>query len=429
MYKKMRKKLFIGKLKVILVFSMCFIIIFLPVTLAVEISQTFSYDGNGNLVTGDGYYREYNEFNQLVKIWEGNNTNGTLLEEYLFHPTEDRILAKRIYKGSSNPIEYILYVNDNFVRKAWGTLNPRNDTYYIKTENGILAEVQTNGTQEVKIYYHNDHLGSNSIITNSFGEVFEKTSYGPYGEIISGGEVGRYSYESKEFSSITQDYDYDFRKYNPNWGIFIQPDAGVNNVYDPQNLNRYSFERRNPYKYIDPDGRDYIPVSEGPGVSYAGGNFEQGVVLDNLQIRNEIYKLSSAELEKELRKKYSLDSEALFMESSSSYKSRSSRGEQFRNLQVAELKAEFQIYVENDEIVKYTYRGEPTSPDTMNIHKGYSVDLIKKEVNDQYKGITGKNPPSTWESAKNTYNNIKNTINKTIESVKNIWKKIGSIFE
>ncbi len=38
--------------------------------------------GGGNLITGDSYYREYNELNQLIRIRSGNLSTGPVLEEY-----------------------------------------------------------------------------------------------------------------------------------------------------------------------------------------------------------------------------------------------------------------------------------------------------------------------------------------------------------
>lgn len=53
------------------------------------------YDANGNLVTGDGKYREYNSLNQLWKIYNGSD-NTTLLQEYEYRPLEERIKRVRI---------------------------------------------------------------------------------------------------------------------------------------------------------------------------------------------------------------------------------------------------------------------------------------------------------------------------------------------
>jgi len=83
------------------------------------------------------------------------------------------------------------------------------------------------------------------------------TTYTPYGLAVEGAEQSRYSYEGQEFDSVTSDYDFHFRKYKADWGIFLQPDTLLPNVFDPQQLNRYAFERGNPYKYVDPTGHDF----------------------------------------------------------------------------------------------------------------------------------------------------------------------------
>lgn len=42
------------------------------------------------------------------------------------------------------------------------------------------------------------------------------------------------------------------------YAIFSQPDPNIPNPYDPQQLNRYSYARNNPYKYIDPTGNEPV---------------------------------------------------------------------------------------------------------------------------------------------------------------------------
>ncbi len=242
------------KIKYFVVFILSFLFLSIPPVFALEVHLI--YDENGNLITGDGKYREYDEFNRLVRVRAGFNNVSRILEEYVYHPTEDRILAKKVYDFNQNLIETIVYVNDNLVRKinSTGTF----DTVYVKDQQGIVAELQPNGK---KIYYHNDHLGSTTLITNQSGSVVENTSYAPFGEILSGGNVSRFDYEGKEFSSGTgygegtQDYDFHFRKFDPGLKIFTKPESLFPNLYDPQQLNRYAFERNNPYKYVDKNGR------------------------------------------------------------------------------------------------------------------------------------------------------------------------------
>ncbi len=256
------KKMIKPKIRYFIIFILFFL--FLSITPAFAVQLNLTYDGNGNLITGDGKFREYDEFNHLIRVRDGNNITGYPLEEYIWDPTQDRILVKQVNSVTLTDgfDEYIVYVNDNFVRRYdLRGIHEINDTYYIKDDNGLVAEIVFNGTdnspnfnQGRTLYYHNDHLGSTGVVTNETGSIVEETFYDPYGGIISGGSVSRFDYEGKEFSSFTEDYDFHFRKYNPELGIFTQPDSLLNYPYDPQGLNRYSFERRNPYSYTDPDG-------------------------------------------------------------------------------------------------------------------------------------------------------------------------------
>lgn len=225
---------------------MAILIVMLPVCFA----DSLTYDNNGNLVTGDGLYRKYNSLNQLWKVYNGSEENESkLLEEYTYHPVEERVLIKNVSNPEGSWRETVYYVSDEFVRvvNASGTY----DFTYIKHEGQRVAELKPDGS---KIYMHPDHLGSTTLVTDSNGNGIENTSYTPYGVILEGGEQSRFSYEGQEYSSVVDDYDFHFRKYKAEWGVFTQPDTLIQDVYDPQTLNRYSFERGNPYKYTDESG-------------------------------------------------------------------------------------------------------------------------------------------------------------------------------
>ncbi len=67
---------------------------------------TYSYDladnlikqiqnGGGNLVTGDGYYREYDALNQLTIIRNGSTANSPQIENYTYDPFGQRIKISR----------------------------------------------------------------------------------------------------------------------------------------------------------------------------------------------------------------------------------------------------------------------------------------------------------------------------------------------
>ncbi len=159
------------------------------------------------------------------------------------------ILMKKEYNSTGSTVETVYYVDENFVRVE--NLSGSYDFTYVRHEGQLVAQLNPDGT---KLFMHGDHLGSTSTITNSSGSVIESTTYAPTGEILSGGAVSRYDYTGKEYSSVVGDYDYNFRKMNPSWDIFTQPDSLLPNVYDPQQLNRYSYARDNPYRFKDETG-------------------------------------------------------------------------------------------------------------------------------------------------------------------------------
>ncbi|MBU0707298.1 RHS repeat-associated core domain-containing protein, partial [Patescibacteria group bacterium] len=72
----------------------------------------------------------------------------------------------------------------------------------------------------------------------------------------AGSNITDYKFTGKELDASTGLYYYSARYYDPDLGRFISPDSIVQAPYDPQTLNRYSYCRNNPVKYI-PDFRTF----------------------------------------------------------------------------------------------------------------------------------------------------------------------------
>lgn len=234
--------------------SLLFIIFILPVCYAEEVKELI-YDANGNLVTGDGYYREYNSFNQLFKVYEGSD-NTTLREQYEYHPTEERVIKKLVFNETGGWKESIYYPTKEWVQviNSSGTYN----YHYVYSDDQLIAQLNPDSS---KYFYYNDHLGSNTMLLDEAGNLVENTNYHPFGGIESGGESSRYDYEGKEMGSAVPEYDYHARKYNPDLRMFTQPDMSLSRVYDPKSLNRYSFELNNPYKNADSNGHEPVTIT------------------------------------------------------------------------------------------------------------------------------------------------------------------------
>ncbi len=160
------------------------------------------------------------------------------------------ILVKKVYEAGALK-DTISYPTKTFVRIE--NISGTYDFTYIYHEGQLVAQLNPDNS---KYFIHGDHEGSTSVVTDSNGRMLENTTYTPHGEILSGGSVSRFDSEGKEYSSVVGDYDFNFRKMKPEWGLFTQPDTLIPSLYDPQSLNRYMFERGNPYKNVDPTGHD-----------------------------------------------------------------------------------------------------------------------------------------------------------------------------
>ncbi|MBI2547804.1 hypothetical protein HYW21_00470 [Candidatus Woesearchaeota archaeon] len=210
-----------------------------------SIQYNLSYDENGNLVQGVDFYYEYNGFNQLRRLREGNGS-GRILAEYSYGPADERVKKVEYDTFGNNKTTY--YVNDNYLE-----VHDRDSIFrevYFKDRNGVILAKQ----DDVGLYhFHPDHLGSTVLVTDEAGNVVSETSYLPFGLVIDGGDE-RNLFTGKELERETAMYYYGARYYDAFLRRFTQPDTVFSDVYNPQALNRYSYVLNNPMKYTDPDG-------------------------------------------------------------------------------------------------------------------------------------------------------------------------------
>ncbi len=105
------------------------------------------------------------------------------------------------------------------------------------------------------LYYHQDHLGSTSIMTNSSADIVKDIKYKPYGASYDETGTGsNYLFTGQELDTETGLYYYGARYYDAELGRFISADSIVPDPSNPQSLNRYSYALNNPINYTDPTG-------------------------------------------------------------------------------------------------------------------------------------------------------------------------------
>ena len=238
------------------------------------LSRTFQYDENGNLIQGYGKCYQYNSQNKLSKVTDCNNK---VIAQYWYDHTGRRI--KKIENGITTYYPFPDYEERIYPDRT------KEKSIYVRVNGEIVAriDIDKNGNKK-KFFYHPDHLGSTNIITNESGDLVEKTTYYPFGRTKQGGTQSKYLFTGQEFDFETNLYYYKARYYSPDLRRFVQPDPIVQDIYDPQSLNRYSYVRNNPVRYTDPSGNifdtvldigfilyDVYEISQDPGNAWNWG--------------------------------------------------------------------------------------------------------------------------------------------------------------
>ena len=132
--------------------------------------------------------------------------------------------------------------------------------------------------ENLQFFYHPDHLGSSSFITNLEGEVVQHIEYVPFGEVFieERNNVWNtpYLFNAKEFDEETGMYYYGARYYEPRLNLWMSVDPIYNydprnsenyldgehngGIYNYANLNPYIYCYQNPVKLVDPNGKQAL---------------------------------------------------------------------------------------------------------------------------------------------------------------------------
>ncbi|MED9889204.1 MAG: RHS repeat-associated core domain-containing protein, partial [Segatella copri] len=163
-----------------------------------------------------------------------------------------------------------------------------------------LARAAKNNFQEgdtyekMQFYYHPDHLGSSSYITNLDGEVVQHIEYVPFGEVFVEERNNiwntPYLFNAKEFDEETGLYYYGARYYDPRLSLWISTDA---EELKYPSVNSYCYVTNNPIKIKDPDGRYILFIN---GLRLFHGNTDQVPSMGGYKIhKQDVYKYWSCE--------------------------------------------------------------------------------------------------------------------------------------
>ena len=219
------------------------------------------YAGSQRIMSKIGDFASYGSDPRRIE-YAGANTDGLSVDYKAKYAAQQQVI-KDNYKFFDVP--YNGTDNDNYADGEGFCCNDGSMEAAVaqarKAQSRAVAKSfkDPDNYENLQFFYHPDHLGSSSFITNLEGEVVQHIEYVPFGEVFieERNNVWNtpYLFNAKEFDEETGMYYYGARYYEPKLSLWMTTDPMEE---DYPNVSSYVFCHNNPQIYIDPDGRgDY----------------------------------------------------------------------------------------------------------------------------------------------------------------------------
>ena len=207
------------------------------------------YIGSQRVVSKIGDFNSYGSDPRRIQ-YAGSETDG-LSVDYKVKYTQQLQVIKDNYATFAVP--YNGEDNNDYVDGKGFCCN---DGSLEAAQARALARAAKNNFQEgdayekMQFYYHPDHLGSSSYITNLEGEVVQHIEYVPFGEVFVEERNNiwntPYLFNAKGFDEETGLYYYGARYYDPRLSLWISTDALKEKTPD---VSPYIYTDNNPIIY------------------------------------------------------------------------------------------------------------------------------------------------------------------------------------
>jgi RHS repeat-associated protein len=253
---------------------------------------TYAYDANGNMTSGVGRTITWSSWNMVTgmtgtEVGKSTPVNTTSsIYSVAYNSAHER------YK-TTLPNGTIVYaisprvdtgINIEKRIKTDGTIEFVNSLYAGKMPFGTVSLAYPGGTGALVTktrYFHTDHIGSITAITDEAGVVTERRSYDAWGKRrnLNGTSTSNAFVTPDERHGFTGHEEWDElglinmngRLYDPAIGRFISADPTVQYADDMQNYNRYSYINNNPLSAVDYSGHGFLSAVFGAAIGFFTG--------------------------------------------------------------------------------------------------------------------------------------------------------------
>ncbi|MEW6601012.1 MAG: RHS repeat-associated core domain-containing protein, partial [Nitrospirota bacterium] len=243
-----------------------------------EKNFTLNYDNNGNTISElDGgvpaLLRTY-VYNQNQRLARVTDTD-TILGEYVYNGD-----GHRVKKYTNNGAWCKIYQYDkNGLLIAESSSSGTIKAEYIYINGRPLAKIEGDNIY----YYHNDHLGTPMLMTDSTGQVVWQGEFLPFGEAmsVSGSVTNNLRFPGQYYDEETGMHQNWFRDYRAEMGRYVEADPiGI----EGGDNHLFIYVRNNPVNWTDSLGLfgPGRPMTLYPGhADFPGGDYFDYNLEDN----------------------------------------------------------------------------------------------------------------------------------------------------
>ena len=215
------------------------------------------YAGSQRIVSKVGDFASYGSDPRRIE-YAGANTDGLSVDYKSKYAAQQQVI-KDNYKFFDVP--YNGTDNDNYADGEGFCCNDGSmeaavaEARKVQTRAVSRSFKDPDNYENLQFFYHPDHLGSSSFITNLEGEVVQHIEYVPFGEVFieERNNVWNtpYLFNAKELDEETGMYYYGARYYDPRLSLWMSTDKSA--ILAP-GYSPYAFCKNNPNIMVDPNG-------------------------------------------------------------------------------------------------------------------------------------------------------------------------------
>ena len=200
----------------------------------------------------------WDDENRLLKTTDKSGTN-----ENITSYSYDAAGMRALKKGKYGTVQY---VSDNYTVRNKDLISKHvfagNTRLVSKTVMQEEKSGKTVAVEQGSYYYHADHLGSSSVVTDKAGKFYEQIEYFPYGETWINNKATAeqtstpYKFTAKEYDEETGLYYYGARYYDAKLSRWCSADDRFDGLFSTQGQDVFAYVHGRPVMMIDPDGHD-----------------------------------------------------------------------------------------------------------------------------------------------------------------------------